>query len=54
MADSVGTVVVEELKKQARAEGYVVFAFPRADVEAYWIYALGVFLGFMLAGGARA
>lgn len=49
---AVGPVVVDELKKQAREAGYVVWALPRTDFDLYLVYALGILLGFLLASRA--
>lgn len=48
-APSVGSVVVDELKKQAREEGFVVFTLSRDDLNLYLMYALGVLLGWTIA-----
>jgi hypothetical protein len=44
-----GTIVVDELKKQAKEEGYVAFVFPREDLQLYLVYLLGVMLGWVMA-----
>ena len=45
---TVGPVVVDELKKQAREAGYVVLAVERSDAILYAVYVLGVLLGFLI------
>lgn len=44
-----GAIVVDELKKQAKAEGYVAVVFPREDLQLYLVYFLGVMLGWVMA-----
>lgn len=46
---TLGTVLVDELKRQARDEGYYVVTVSRAEVGLYAVYALGVLLGWLLA-----
>lgn len=43
---TVGSVVVDELKKQARAEGYVVLAFKDDDLWLYAALAVYFLLGY--------
>lgn len=47
--DSVKTVVLEELKKQARAEGFYVIAVDKGELALYAMYFAGVILGMLLA-----
>jgi hypothetical protein len=44
-----GPIVLEELRKRAKEEGYVAFTLPREDLHLYLVYALGVMLGYVLA-----
>lgn len=44
-----GAIVVDELKKQAKEEGYAVFVLPREDLQLYLVYALGIMLGWVMA-----
>lgn len=46
---AVGPVLIEELKRQARSEGYLVLALSPGEVILYGMYLLGVLLGYSLA-----
>jgi hypothetical protein len=41
---------LEELAKQAREEGFLVFTIPQRDYEMYLMYVLGILVGVMIAG----
>lgn len=45
----VGPVLVDELKRQAREAGYLVWTMPKAEAWLYLTYALGIVLGYSLA-----
>lgn len=49
----IGPIVLDELKKRAREEGYVAFVFPRDDLQLYLVYALGIMLGWVMATRAQ-
>lgn len=46
---AVGPVVVDELKNQARAAGYVVVAVSKSELLLYVMYLAGIALGWSLA-----
>jgi hypothetical protein len=46
---TVGPVLVDELKKQAREEGYFVFTLSHTQFALYFMYALGVVAGYLLS-----
>ena len=48
-ATTVGPVVVDELKRQAREAGYLVWAMPKAELWLYVMYAAGIAVGYVIA-----
>lgn len=46
---SVKGVVLDELKKQARDEGFYIFAVDKGELNLYVMYFAGVILGLLLA-----
>lgn len=44
-----GAIVLEELAKQARDEGFLVFTISQRDYEMYLMYALGILVGITIA-----
>jgi nucleoside-triphosphatase THEP1 len=51
MDSTVKGVVLDELKKQARAEGFYVVAVDKGEIALYAMYLAGVLLGMLLARG---
>lgn len=48
-ASTVGPVVVDELKRQGREAGYLVWTMPKSEAWLYVMYAAGILVGFVLA-----
>lgn len=46
---SLGEVLVDELKKQCREQGYLVWTLSRYEAYLYAMYAVGILVGWTLA-----
>ncbi|NUP38961.1 MAG: hypothetical protein HOY76_18580 [Streptomyces sp.] len=46
---TLGEVLVDELKRQAREEGYIVWTLNRYEAYLYVMYAVGILVGWTLA-----
>lgn len=46
---TLGEILVEELKRQAREQGYLVWTLSKYEAYLYVIYAAGILVGWSLA-----